>query len=782
MRSSRYIYISLVCGLSLMPITGCQGLRPVPTTSPTSPNPTPTFKLTVTAPPAGQGTITSSPAGINCPGTCSVSFNQGTKVTLTAKPGTNYFFGGWSGACSGASCTVTITAAMTVTASFIAGEGISVAFAGNGSGSVVSTPAGINCPTTCSATFQDNTAVTLSETPGTNSYFGGWSGACSGTTACSLTVTAAENVTATFNGPDALTVTTSGNGTGTVTSSPAGISCTSGSTTGCSATFPPGTGVTLSESPSTNDLFSGWTGACTGTGSCSVTLSAATTAVTASFGLPGTLQSLNHIIFFAQENRSLDHYFGYLRQYWANNGIADQSFDGLAQFNQNDGISPPPGPAPTEPGCDPADPPPSACEADGNGTPVPSFHMQSVCTEELSPFWDEAHVDWNNDFSFPNTITWLSNGFVQAGANDARQYPVSQNGGNPVNDVMGYRTMGYFTDADLNYYYYMATKFATSDRWFAPVLTRTQLNRAYIYAATSQGHVYPLSSTSPAPSPLTAKPFVEALQEAGISWAIYVDTTGTTCGSETGDALSECLLQGYSYLNEFTYESTIMASAGQNPDLLQNIRPTSQLASDMQNDQTFPQVVLIEPASDAGLDEHPSDSDEYPENIQDGAQYVAGIINSFMSSPSWKDSAMIFTYDEPGGFYDHVQPQVVPVPDSYAYPTDLTTGDACLGADQTSGVCSFGMTGYRVPLIVISPFAKENYVSHTVRDTTAWLNFVEERFNIPALTARDAYWSTTTPIATMDEFFDFANPAWLTPPTPPAQSTGGTCSTAAPTP
>jgi phospholipase C len=93
------------------------------------------------------------------------------------------------------------------------------------------------------------------------------------------------------------------------------------------------------------------------------------------------------------------------------------------------------------------------------------------------------------------------------------------------------------------------------------------------------------------------------------------------------------------------------------------------------------------------------------------------------------------------------------------------------------------MTGYRVPLIVISPFAKKNFVSHVVRDTTAWLNLIEERFNVPALTARDAYWSTATAgPATMDEFFDFVNVPWATPPTPPAQNTGGTCSLAAPTP
>ncbi len=783
MLSSRSFWLLSMSALSILPLAGCAGLRP----SPPPTNPSQSFQLTVTAPAAGQGTIVSSPEGISCPTACSATFTKGTKVTLTAQPDKSYLFQGWSGACSGMSCTVTINAATTVSASFIAGEGVSVAFMGTGSGSVTSSPSGISCPTTCTATFPDQTKVTLSATPGTNFYFGGWSGACSGTTVCSLTVTQAENVTATFTPGGTLTVATTGAGAGTVTSTPAGIDCTSGSTTACTATFAPGVSVGLSETTNAPNQFAGWSGACTGTGPCNVTLAAGTNSVTASFAPGGTLQSLNHIIFFAQENRSFDEYFGYMRQYWANNPslYKDQQFDGLAQFNQADGINPPPGPAPTNPGCDPSSPPPDRCVADGNGTPVPSFHMQSVCTEELSPFWDEAYVDWNSNFSFPSTVDWLGNGFIQAGANDARQYPYQNP---PINDVNGYRTMGYFTDADLNYYYFMASNFTTSDRWFAPVMTRTQLNRAYIYAATSQGHVYPLSPTAPAPNPFTAKPFVEALQEAGISWAIYVETNGTTCDGETGDQLSECLLEGYSYLNQFTYEGNILASAGQNPDLLKNIRPTSQLATDLQNEQTFPQVVLIEPPSDAGLDEHPSDHDENPENIQSGAKYVAGLVNTFMSSPSWKDSAMIFTYDEPGGFYDHVQPQVVPVPDSYAYPIDLLATDRCDGANQTSGPCSFGLTGYRIPLIVISPFAKKNYVSHVVRDTTAWLNLVEERFGVPALTNRDAYWSTPQSgsngqaTAQMDEFFDFINVPWATPPTPPAQTTSGNCSVAAPTP
>jgi phospholipase C len=370
---------------------------------------------------------------------------------------------------------------------------------------------------------------------------------------------------------------------------------------------------------------------------------------------------------------------------------------------------------------------------------------------------------------WPSTIDPEMNGFVKAAADDARQYNSVYNDDTYVNDTNGYRGMEYFTDADLNFYYYMATNFATSDRWFAPVMTRTQLNRAYIIAATSQGYAYPPGSNSNDDNPFNAMPIFEELQSKGITWRVYVDPnssdpfTGVNCATATGSQQNICLAD-VSYINEFTYRSVIVAT----PALYQNFVPTTQFATDVQNDATFPQVVMIEPPSDAGLDEHPSDKDAYPENIQSGAEFVESMVKSFMYSPTWNDSAMIFTYDESGGFYDHVPAQAVPAPDKYTYPIDLEANDKCDGADQSTGICSFAMTGYRIPLIVISPFAKKNFVSHVVRDTTAWLNLIEERFGVPALTARDAYWSTaqagTNPPATMDEFFDFVNVPWATPP------------------
>src|SRR5690349_6946854 len=115
-------------------------------------------------------------------------------------------------------------------------------------------------------------------------------------------------------GPIEVTVTASGSGKGTVSSAPAGIDC--GAT--CTHTFPEGTQVTLTATPTAGFSFTGWSGACTGTNSCTLAKSGAQS-VTANF--TATLQSINHIIFMAQENRGFDHYFGHLNDYRVANGL-----------------------------------------------------------------------------------------------------------------------------------------------------------------------------------------------------------------------------------------------------------------------------------------------------------------------------------------------------------------------------------------------------------------------------------------------------------------------------
>src|SRR6267143_1112522 len=265
-----------------------------------------------------------------------------------------------------------------------------------------------------------------------------------------------------------LTVTLAGTGSGTVTSSPAGISCKPT----CSSSFASGTVVKLTAVAAKGSVFAGWAGGCTGlSAACNVTMNT-TRSVTATFNISQTVNVLQHIIFMAQENRSLDHYLGALRAYWAANGIHDQSFDGLPQFNPTSGIAPLYGPPPTNPGCDPAYAPPSDCTIDGNSPHVASYKLITQCIENPSPSWNESHVDWNLSNSVSSAATL--DGFVWTAAHDGR------NNQPPYYDTNGVRAMGYYTDADLNYYYFMASKFATSDRWFSPVMTRSAPNREYL--------------------------------------------------------------------------------------------------------------------------------------------------------------------------------------------------------------------------------------------------------------------------------------------------------------
>jgi Divergent InlB B-repeat domain len=159
---------------------------------------------------------------------------------------------------------------------------LTVSPAGTGTGTVTSSPAGIDCGAACSTAYDNGTAVTLAPTPAASSNFTGWSGACSGTGSCVVTVDAAKSVTATFTLKTyTLTVSKAGTGSGTVTSSPSGISCGAA----CSADYDHGTPVTLTAAPDAlTSTFAGWSGACTGTGSCAVTVDAAKS-VMATFGL-----------------------------------------------------------------------------------------------------------------------------------------------------------------------------------------------------------------------------------------------------------------------------------------------------------------------------------------------------------------------------------------------------------------------------------------------------------------------------------------------------------------
>ena len=153
-------------------------------------------------------------------------------------------------------------------------------------------------------------------------------------------------------------------------------------------------------------------------------------------------------------------------------------------------------------------------------------------------------------------------------------------------------------------------------------------------------------------------------------------------------------------------------------------------------------------------------------DIQLGEAFSSSIINAVMHSPLWEKSALFFTYDEHGGYYDHVAPPAAIAPDSIAPRITVPP-------DQPGAFDRYGM---RVPGFVISPFAKANYVSSVVHDHTSILKFVETKWNLEAMTFRDANADDLL------DCFDFDAVAFREPPTlasPGVPKAGSSCSAVA---
>ena len=442
--------------------------------------------------------------------------------------------------------------------------------------------------------------------------------------------------------------------------------------------------------------------------SASITQSATVTVSAASAGV------IKHIFFMLQENRSFDMYLGQLGAYRPNR---------LAQVGITD--------TQTVDGFDPT----VTLTNSNTGAKVQPFHETTVCTENLSPAWDESHHDtsltggdaaWATTSSPYSPGSFAMQGFLDTTGSVTQTY-----------DPNGTRALGYYNETDLPYYYDLATFFATSDAWHSPVLANTVPNRMYLMAGTSFGHEYPDGDAN---HPKYAAPTIfRALNTANVSWLYYY---------RDGIFLANFADFADPSIGPKTFPTS---------DLMNRLAGTCS-GGPCDPDKALPEVIFIDSASGAShLDEHPDN------NVQSGAAYVQTIIAALMQSDAWQDSVFILTYDEGGGLYDHVPPVNVPLPDN------ILPGQCPDANNGSSGYCSVGtlggnfdLTGFRVPVIVISPYAKPNFVSHTPRDYTAILAFIEETFKVQALSARDAYWQD--PSRDMSEFFDFNTPALLNPP------------------
>lgn len=286
--------------------------------------------------------------------------------------------------------------------------------------------------------------------------------------------------------------------------------------------------------------------------------------------------------------------------------------------------------------------------------------------------------------------------------------------------------MTYWEPADLPFYDSLAHTFPICDRWFCSLLGQTFPNRRYLQAATSLGivstDVAEVLATPNAPNGI----IWDRLNGAGISWVDYAYD------------VADILL----FPNFYTA----------NKD---HVHTIDQFLVDCANG-TLPQVSIISPGNSAYSEERPND-------IQLGEAYSATVIDAVLQSPDWSTTALFFTYDEHGGYYDHVPPPPAIAPDSIAPRITVPP-------DQPGGFDRYGM---RVPGFVVSPFARADYVSHVVHDHTSILKFVETKWNLEAMTYRDANADDLL------DCFDFDAVAFREPPTlaaPGIPASGSTCS------
>jgi phospholipase C len=278
--------------------------------------------------------------------------------------------------------------------------------------------------------------------------------------------------------------------------------------------------------------------------------------------------------------------------------------------------------------------------------------------------------------------------------------------------------MGYYDQSTLPFYYGMANEFSVADRYFASVPGPTFPNRFYLLTGTSFGY------TENVVQEYKQKTIFQALDHAAkpVSWKIYLAS------------LQVELLFKYVQDN----------SKG-------HVFPISQYYVDAARG-TLPQVSFVESngfgSVNTETDEHP------PANVQVGEHFTHDIVNALVKSPDWPSSAMFLTYDEHGGYYDHVVPPPAVPPDDI--PPMVPKGDP---------FNQFNEYGVRVPTMVISPYANPHHVSHVVYDHTSILRFIEKRFSIHSLTRRDA---AADP---MFDMFDFSQPSLLHPTIPRAPIT-----------
>ena len=305
--------------------------------------------------------------------------------------------------------------------------------------------------------------------------------------------------------------------------------------------------------------------------------------------------------------------------------------------------------------------------------------------------WNASHLSWNHG---------ANNGFVQESTAQA---------------------MWYWDSSTLPFTYSLAEYFPIGERYFCSVLAPTYPNRRFLFCATASG----LTTSNDSTFSVSAAngTIFDRLLSHGVSWRNYVQPTGGTLAAS----------------------ALIVPNFARSSACTNRIAPISQFYTDARQG-SLPSFSLLDPSYTIASEENPGD-------IQAGEQLVATVVNALIRSPQWPKTVLFLTYDEHGGYYDHVppppaiRPDTIPPKRAYANP----------GVTLLPG--GYDRYGFRVPLLVVSPWVKRRYASRVIQDHTSILAFIERKWNLPAMTFRDAN------AHTMIDYFDFRTPAWLRPPT-----------------
>jgi phospholipase C len=434
------------------------------------------------------------------------------------------------------------------------------------------------------------------------------------------------------------------------------------------------------------------------------------------------LPQIKHIVMLMMENHSYDNYFGML----AGRG------DGFQLGGDGH---------------------PTAGNPDGRGNEVSSHHLPS--TEQLPQVpcqsWYASGLQWHEG---------KMDGFVTA-------TQTIRPGANPG---VG---MGYWTERDLPFYYGLARTFPLADRWFGACPGPTFPNRRFLISGTAHGLVddlpfhlldYPSAGT-----------IFDTLTRHGISWANYHPVAADDTRFRRAARYRRRMFQrrvgklagGFKKVAEglqkgltFTADLYPLGIAR----YMLHVHSLEAFFADADNG-TLPAFSVVDPAFE-------DYSEENPQDIRKGESFAAEVINRVMRGKGWPNTLLIWTYDEYGGYYDHVPPPEAVPPDDVAgrsmaarsawlrvahrmlFPHHVNDAD---GLDSRE--LRYDRYGFRVPAVVVSPYARPDCVLSDVFDHTSVLKLVEEKWNLPTLTRRDA--AATSPVGALDLT---APPTFLIPP------------------